>query len=72
MEGLRKVESFTTVQKMLLLSPILRAATLLYDCKLINIAPNDVVKLFLKKNPDIQAAVTRESSTLAEMQPPHA
>lgn len=62
MEGLRKVESFTTVQKVLLLSPILQAAQLLYDCKLINIAPHDVVKLFLKKNPDIQSAVTKESA----------
>lgn len=62
MEDSRKVERFTTIQKVLLLSPILQAAQLLYDCKLINIFPHDVVKLFLKKNPDIQDAITKETS----------
>lgn len=39
--------------KIWMLPKILEAAQLLYDCKLIKVQPHEVVKLYVKKNPDI-------------------
>lgn len=49
----------STLTKISLLPDILKAATLLYECGIIKVPAADCVKLFVKKNPDIQQYIDR-------------
>ena len=42
-----------TIVKITLLPKILEAAQILYDCEIIKVPPHECVKIFVRKNPDI-------------------
>jgi len=53
--------NIATATKVLLLPEILKAAEILHGCQLIEQHPSEVVKLFVKKNPDINKWLSRHA-----------